>query len=233
MLCLMSWIHLPLLLLFIAAGKSCCFSRRASLQPMRQTCHIRLLCWDQERKADFWGYFLLTLHTWSSPCCTLSAGDTKWKRKHILCCFWFVIKVLYFILWLIYSRNVHLSLCRVEHISTFILSIYVFNSPQGLPKKYTTLERGPTPSRGIPMPQWSRATGFTSRYVGKASHHKDYEMSLSVCGATRDRNMITEMVSSILCCILSKLTYTTHFHSAVKLAMVPLSKQILLKSQFG
>lgn len=38
------------------------------------------------------------------------------------------------------------------------------NSLLGLPKKFTTLERGPTQSRETPMPQWSRATGFTNRY---------------------------------------------------------------------
>lgn len=44
-------------------------------------------------------------------------------------------------------------------------SAFIFdsNSPRGLPKKFTTLARGPTPSRETSTPRWSKATGFTNR----------------------------------------------------------------------
>lgn len=96
--------------------------------------------------------------------------------------------------WLIYSKlydvctvNVFFCIRWICCISIIYRPLLCFNSLLGLPKKFTTLERGPTPSRGTPMPQWSRATGFTNRY---RSQRKDHEMCLMcrVCvGQMKDR----------------------------------------------
>lgn len=139
-LCLMSWIHLLLLLLFIGAAAAVSVHRPFLFTgDAHNTCRVRLLCWDQGRNSCK-----------NKGCCVSS-------------------RVLNCSSWLVYS-SMHVCICDLNELNLYVckMSGLSLHSPLGLPKKFTTLAKGPTPSRGTPTHQWSRATGFTNRYRNKS-----------------------------------------------------------------
>ncbi len=67
--CLMIWIYLPLLLLFIAAGNAAVLAHKHLYTNTANTRHVRLLYGDQREDLICWGFiFSLHLSSWfSSP----------------------------------------------------------------------------------------------------------------------------------------------------------------------
>lgn len=124
----------------------------------------------------FWLVFFLSVHLCSSPCCVHSAQNVRWKHKHNMGCFFFFFSYSYICVTYLF-KYMYFSI----YVRTHKYSHLFLHSPLGLPKKFTTLARGPTPSKGTPMPQWSRATGFTNRYSRKTIQLEDYGMCVSLC----------------------------------------------------
>lgn len=152
---------------FYSCLKCCCLSTRASLQPVHQTL-VMSDCWAENRE----GKLMFSLGV-SLEFSLLCKRETRAQSGLFLV----FHRCWHLVLCNIYIQNVHFYISNVNVlcVELNILCLYksmCFNSPLGLPKKFTTLGRGPTPSRGIPMPQWLKATGFTNRYRRKAFNLK-------------------------------------------------------------